>query len=80
MLKAVEDWTHWMGYFTSNFLMAIPPNTFGERFYTLTVWIMLAMLTFSTVYLLKNIFVKVFQANKHESLCVAMVRNHARLC
>lgn len=73
MLKAVEDWTHWMGYFTSNFFMAIPPNTFGERFYMLTVWIMLAMLTFSTVYLLKNIFVKVFQANKHESLCVAMV-------
>lgn len=71
--KAIEDWIHWMGYFTSNFLMAMPPNTFGERIYVLTVWIMLAMLTFSTIYLLQNIFVKVFQADKYVSRCVIMV-------
>ena len=72
IIRAVEDWIEWMGYFTSNFLMAIPPSTFGERFYVLTVWIMLAMLSFSTMYLLKIIFVKVFQADKYVSHCVSM--------
>lgn len=73
IIRAVEDWLEWMGYFTSNFLMAIPPSSFGERFYVLTVWIMLAMLSFSTIYLLKNIFVKVFDADKYVSHCVSMV-------
>lgn len=73
IIRAVEDWLEWMGYFTSNFLMAIPPSSFGERFYVLTVWIMLAMLSFSTIYLLKNIFVKVFGADKYVSHCVSMV-------
>lgn len=73
IVRAVEDWIEWMGYFTSNFLMAIPPSSFGERFYVLTVWIMLAMLSFSTIYLLKNIFVKVFNADKYTSHCVIMM-------
>lgn len=71
--RSIEDWKIWMGYFTSNFLMAIPPNTFGERFYVLTVWIMLGMLSFSTMYLLRTIFVKVFQADKYVSHCVIML-------
>lgn len=44
VLRGIEDWITWMGYFTSNFLMAVPPSSFGERFYVLTVFIMLAML------------------------------------
>lgn len=71
--RSIEDWKIWMGYFTSNFLMAIPPNTFGERFYVLTVWIMLGMLSFSTMYLLRVIFVRVFQADKYVSHCVSML-------
>lgn len=71
--KAVDDWVHWMGYFTSNFLMAIPPNVFGERMYVVTAWIMLAMLSLSTIYLLYNIFVRIFQADKYVSHCVSMV-------
>lgn len=73
IVRAAEDWAEWMGYFTSNFLMAVPPSTFGERFYVLTVWIMLAMLSFSTIYLLRTIFVKVFQADKYVSHCVIMI-------
>lgn len=72
ILRAVEDWITWMGYFTSNFLMAIPPSSFGERFYVLTVWIMLAMLSFSTAFLLRTIFVKVFKADKYVSHCAIM--------
>lgn len=73
ILRAAEDWVSWMGYFTSNFLMAIPPNVFGERYYVVTVWLMVGMLSFSTWYLLKNIFVKVFKADKYVSHSVIML-------
>ena len=72
MERTVNDWLHWMGYFTSNFLMAIPPNVFGERFYVLTAWIMLSMLSLSTWYLLKNIFVRVFHGDKYIAHSVIM--------
>ncbi len=73
IVRAVEDWLHWMGYFTSNFLMAVPPSSFGERYYILTPWIMLGIVTFSTMYLLHAVFVKVFGADKYVSHCVSML-------
>lgn len=72
IMRAADDWLNWMGYFTSNFLMALPPNTFGERFYVLTAWIMIGMLSLSTWYLLKNIFVKVFHADWYLSHSIIM--------
>ncbi len=71
--RAAEDWMDWMGYFTSNYLMAVPPNVFGERFYVLTTWIMLGMLSFSTIYLFHAIFVKLFQADPYVSLSAALL-------
>lgn len=71
--RAVEDWISWMGYFTSNFLMAVPPNTFGERWYILTAWVMAGMLSVSTAYLLHGIFVRIFKADKYVSRCVIML-------
>ena len=71
--RSIEDWITWMGYFTSNFLMAMPPSSFGERVYVLTVWIMLGMLSFSTLYFLHGVFVKVFKADKYVSRCVIML-------
>lgn len=73
IVRAAEDWLNWMGYFTSNFLMAMPPSTFGERVYVLTAWIMIGMLSLSTFYLLRTVFVKVFKADKHISDCVIML-------
>ncbi len=73
IVRAAEDWLDWMGYFTSNFLMAIPPSTFGERAYVLTCWIMIVMLSLSTIYLLRTIFVKAFKADQHVSNCVIML-------
>ena len=73
ILRAIDDWAHWMGYFTSNFLMAIPPSSFGERGYVLTTWIMLGMLSFSVMYLFHAIFVKVFKADKMLSHSVSML-------
>ena len=71
--RAIEDWLTWMGYFTSNFLMALPPNTFGERAYVATVWIMLIMLSLSTFYLLKTFLVKICGADMHLSNCIIML-------
>lgn len=73
IVRAVDDWANWMGYFTSNFLMAVPPNAFGERFYVLTTWIMIVMLSFSVLYLFRSIFVKVFKADKFVSHSAAML-------
>lgn len=73
IVRAADDWVNWMGYFTSNFLMAVPPSTFGERWYVLTTWIMLGMLSFSVVYLFRVIFVKAFKADKFMSHSVAML-------
>lgn len=65
IVRAAEDWLNWMGYFTSNFLMAVPPNSFGERYYVLTTWIMLGMLSLSVIYLFRSIFVKIFHADRY---------------
>lgn len=73
ILRAAEDWLHWMGYFTSNYLMAVPPNAFGERWYVLTTWIMVGMLSASSFYLLQTIFCKVFHADKYAGRCVCML-------
>lgn len=73
ILRAVEDWLIWMGYFTSNFFMAIPPCVFGEKFYALTSVIMVGALSLSTGYLLHQIFVNVFQADKYISRCVIAI-------
>lgn len=73
IVRAVDDWVNWMGYFTSNFLMAMPPSTFGERVYVLTPFIMLLMLSFSAIYLLRAVFVRVFKADKYVSHCVIML-------
>lgn len=73
IVRSAEDWLHWMGYFTSNFLMAVPPSTFGERWYVLTVWIMLGMLSLSTIYLFHAVFVKLFKADRYVSLSAALL-------
>lgn len=73
IVRSADDWLNWMGYFTSNFLMAVPPSTFGERFYVLTTWIMLGMLSFSTMYLFHALFVKAFKADQYVSHSAAML-------
>lgn len=70
ILRAIEDWKIWMGYFTSNFLMAIPPSVFGERFYALTTAIMVGAISLSTAYLLHQILVRVLGADKYITRCI----------
>ena len=73
VLRAAEDWMIWMGYFTSNFLMAIPPCVFGEKWYALTTMIMVGSISLSTGYLLHQIFVKVLKADKYISRSVICI-------
>lgn len=72
-IRALEDWKIWMGYFTSNFLMAVPPSIFGERWYALTTIIVIGSITLSTVYLLIQIFEKVLKAEKYISRSVIFI-------
>lgn len=64
-LLSWESYFNWMGSFTSEVISALHPAVFKEELYSITTWIMLGMLTFSTAYLLKGIFVKVFKADKY---------------
>lgn len=73
VLRAAEDWMIWMGYFTSNFLMAIPPCVFGEEWYALTTVIMVGSISLSTGYLLYQLFVKVLKADKYISRSVICI-------
>lgn len=72
-VRAVDDWLTWMGYFTSNFLMAVPPSSFGEKAYFATAIIMIGMLIASTIYLFYMIMVKGFGCRKNYVTCVTML-------
>ncbi|MCI7040871.1 MAG: DUF6056 family protein [Lachnospiraceae bacterium] len=71
--KAVGEWHTWRGCFTSSFLSSIMPNVFGEGLYQYTTWVVLTLFSLSCLYLLNNIFVKVFHSDKWRSLCVTMI-------
>lgn len=73
ILRSVEDWLIWMGYFTSNFFMAMPPCVFGEKAYAFTTVIMVGAISLSTGYLLHQIFVNVFKADKYVSRCIIAI-------
>lgn len=73
ILRAAEDWKIWMGYFTSNFLMALPPCVFGEKWYALTTIIMVVSISLSTGYLLYQIFVRVLKSDKYTARTVICI-------
>ena len=70
---AVRSWFNWMGYYGYMFMGSITPVVFGTRVYRITPWIMLGILTFSTVYLLHVLFVRLGGARKELVLCVSMI-------
>ena len=55
---AFDDWLNWMGYFTSTFLMSLPPSVFGEFAYKFSTLILLTALCSSIWYLFRMIFSK----------------------
>lgn len=65
LLLSWESYFNWMGSFTLEVISALHPAVFREDLYPIAAWVMLGMLTFSTAYLLKGIFVKVFKGDKY---------------
>ena len=66
-------YTKWMGYFTADFLMSMPPSVFGERFYMLGTWFLLGMFSFGTVYFMHALLVKAAGMNRYAVRCIAML-------
>ncbi len=72
-LMAAHDFLYWMGYFSAIFMMSIHPGVFGEHVYAATTWIMVGMLTFSTIYLLRALFVKALGMSRDLCRSVTMI-------
>lgn len=72
-LMAAHDFLYWMGYFSAIFMMSIHPGVFGEHVYAATTWIMVGMLTFSTIYLLRALLVKALGMSRDLCRCVTMI-------
>lgn len=73
ILMAWNDFFHWMGYFSSIFMMAIHPGIFGESFYAATTWLMLGAVTIGTMYLMNAVLVKIFKVNPYISHSISMI-------
>ncbi len=72
-LMAAHDFLYWMGYFSAIFMMSVHPGVFGEHVYAATTWIMLGMLTFSTMYLLRALLVKALGMSRDLCRSVTMI-------
>ena len=73
ILMAWNDYFHWMGYYTSIFLMSVHPGVFGESVYAVTTWLMLGSVTFGTMYVFRAILVKLLGMDKHICQSITMV-------
>lgn len=73
VLMAAHDFLYWMGYFSAIFMMSIHPGVFGEHVYAATTWIMVGMLTFSTIYLLRALLVKALGMSRDLCRSVTMI-------
>lgn len=71
--RTVNEWFEWRGCFTSSFLSALTPNIFGEKWYFLTTWLVLGMLSVSVIYLFRMIFSRMFGADRYMSHCISML-------
>ena len=58
--KTVYIYNNWVGYFFSDFMTCLCPSVFGERWYFLTVFVVLAVLTLCVLYFFDALFVRVF--------------------
>ena len=66
-------YTKWMGYFTADFLMSMPPSVFGEHLYMTGTWLLLGMFSFGTLYFLQALLGKAFGMNRNGVRCIAML-------
>ncbi|MBE5825002.1 MAG: hypothetical protein E7307_00050 [Butyrivibrio sp.] len=58
--KTAYIYNNWVGYFFSDFMTCLCPSIWGEKWYFLTVFVVLIALTLSVVYFFDSLFVRVF--------------------
>ena len=68
-----DHYNNWQGTFSSIFLMALQPAVFGEKYYVITPYIMLAMLIISTLSLFKTIFINYLKGTRLQFLIISFL-------
>ena len=63
----------WQGTFSAIFLFALNPMIFGEQYYRIGPWLILASLLSGIFFLTMTLCSKIFRASKSESLIIASV-------
>jgi hypothetical protein len=71
--KSLYYYFNWMGYFTSNFFTCLPFSVFGERFYGFGTWFILAVYTFSGIFFMKALLIRIFHMDKYSARAVIML-------
>lgn len=71
--KVAESWFNWQGTYSSIFLMALQPGIFGDCFYALTPWVILAPFSFSVLYLFRSFFEKLLGAERWVAVSAACI-------
>lgn len=69
--RTVLEWNTWRGCFSSAFLSALSPQVFGARFYQITPWLMLVLLTVSVFSLFYMLLVRLLGADRWTCLSVS---------
>ncbi len=66
-------YANWCGYYFSDFLMAMPPCVFGERYYVLSTYFLVGILSVGTVVFMHALLVKTLHVNKAITRCITML-------
>lgn len=69
----VERWFGWQGTFSSIFVMALQPAIWGESFYCLVPWIMIGLMSASTLYLLHVILRRIIRTDRSIFISISMI-------
>lgn len=69
----IDRWHTWQGTFSTMFIMALQPGIWGENFYCLVPWIMIGLLTASSLFFLNTILVKVIKVRRSVYVSISTI-------
>lgn len=72
-LAAVWYYKNWAGCFSSSFFMVLQPAIWGERFYAITPFLMLGIMSLGTLYFLHVLFTKCLKCDGWHVQSIAMI-------
>ena len=73
VVKTIEIYNSWVGYYFSSFLTCISPSIFGEKWYFLVPFIIIIMVTYGVWYFFRALFVTAWRLDKHLSDIICML-------